>query len=147
MNLALKLFAIAGWKNTSEWFFGIDGHRLEFYLWLVDVVLSSILFLTTIMPSPAVEQKIFPDGRRFVPSESRWSIKRFAHNFRYMWSYAWPRSLRGRSSLVACFIIMIATRVCNVFMPYYSKLIIDQLTQHLLDPTGRLKNSRILNFS
>ena len=30
---------------------------------------------------------------------------------------------------------MLVTRVLNVFMPYFSKLIVDQLSQHLLVPT------------
>ena len=28
-----------------------------------------------------------------------------------------------------CFTIMISTRVCNVLLPYYSKLIVDKLTE------------------
>ena len=36
--------------------------------------------------------------------------------------------------MVACFVLMIGTRICNVFMPYYSKLIIDQLSDNLLTP-------------
>ena len=88
-----------------------------------------LLTVSSVFPDLTLDLKSGDnDGRLFIPSESKLAILRSIHRFRYLWSYTWPQSLKSKVQLVACLIIMVLTRVCNVLIPYYSKKIIDKLT-------------------
>ena len=94
VNLLIQILSIVGWNNSEEWFFTSSERRyekLEFWLWVGQVSLSTVLFFICVLPSFTVQRKVFADGRRFQPSTSTSAIARFWHNFKFMWSFTWPQ--------------------------------------------------------
>ena len=77
----MKCFAIAGW-NSQDWFFPTGNSGPDYGMWITETSLTGLLFLTSILPSLTVTQKVFDDGRRFVPSESKSTVKVMIHNFK-----------------------------------------------------------------
>ena len=72
LNWLYGISALLG-LNNEEWFFQKDGEfswpadQMEFTLWVVEIVLSSLMLIATIGPN--LEIKILPseDGRLYVP--------------------------------------------------------------------------------
>ena len=91
-------------------------------------------------PDLTIDVHQCPEGRLFIPSESSSKIVRGLHRFRYLWSYTWPKSLLAKIQLILCFAIMISARVCNVLVPYYSKLVVDKalafISTYLIESLG-----------
>ena len=56
-------------------------------------------------------------------------IVQAVHKFRFLWSYIWPESLSAKLQLILCCFITLSTRVSQVLLPYYSKLIVDNLNE------------------
>ena len=56
-------------------------------------------------------------------------IVQAVHKFRFLWSYIWPESLSAKLQLILCCFITLSTRVSQVLLPYYSKLIVDKLNE------------------
>lgn len=57
----------------------------------------------------------------------------------------WIRNLSSaKIQLILCFTIMISTRVCNVLLPYYSKLIVDKLTESSLTDSSLNEVTRLV---
>ena len=124
------LFAFAGY-NSTEWFFGQNdkSEKLEFGFYVTRLGLSWFLAFMCWCPDLTIDVHQCPEGRLFIPSESSSKLVRGLHRFRYLWSYTWPKSLIAKIQLILCFAIMISARVCNVLVPYYSKLVVDKLTE------------------
>ena len=134
LNWLYGLSALLGLQN-EDWFFEIeDGYiwpvdQIQFNLWLIDIILSTLMLLVTLGPN--LEIKILPseDGRLYVPLDSDSRFRQFFYRLRYMWAFTWPKSLSGRSSLIICFALMICTRVTLVFLPLLAKKVVDQLSE------------------
>ena len=94
-------------------------------------------------PDLTIDVHQCPEGRLFIPSESSSKLVRGLHRFRYLWSYTWPKSLLAKIQLILCFAIMISARVCNVLVPYYSKLVVDKTMAFQSPPVDRNLRSGI----
>ena len=101
---------------------------IEFYFYVTRASVCLFLAFISICPDLTIDLENSEDGRLYIPSESTSKIVRGFHRFQYLWSYTWPKSLVAKIQLILCFLIMISTRVCNVLLPYYSKIIVDKLT-------------------
>ena len=62
-------------------------------------------------------------------NHSQSQIVQAVHKFRFLWSYIWPESLSAKLQLILCCFITLSTRVSQVLLPYYSKLIVDKLNE------------------
>ena len=109
LNFFIKMFyficailfslAFSGYNN-AEWYFGRtdrnDNIELTFYG--IRLGLSWFMAVMAWFPDLTVNIHECPDGRLFVPSESKSKLVRALHRFRYLWSYTWPKSLRKISN-------------------------------------------------
>ena len=105
LNFFIKMFyficailfslAFAGYNN-AEWYFGRTNRNdnIELAFYGIRLGLSWFMALMAWCPDLTVNIHECPDGRLFVPSESKSKLVRALHRFRYLWSYTWPKSLR-----------------------------------------------------
>ena len=87
--------AFAGYNN-AEWYFGRTNRNdnIELAFYGIRLGLSWFMALMAWCPDLTVNIHECPDGRLFIPSESKSKLVRSLHRFRYLWSYTWPKSLR-----------------------------------------------------
>lgn len=106
--------------------------RVEFGLWLIRYIgIISLLILGFWAPSLPRSCAHLTTRIRKEPKSSRkestWSGLK--ENIRMMIPIVWPKGSFWRQFLVfVCFIILVSGRVVNLFVPEYTKLIVDSLT-------------------
>merc|ERR1711935_734823 len=117
--------------NTAE-------HRVAFTFWFLRYVFTVVVFILGIK-APGIRQEYnsrtpILDEETPLENEPRVSASQ-GSTWRNMWKkmtillpYMWPKKSAGlQLRVVMCVVLLIGVRVTNVFVPIYSKKIVDAL--------------------
>ncbi|XP_052096189.1 ATP-binding cassette sub-family B member 6-like [Mytilus californianus] len=124
---------ISWWSNRYWWNIKGDSNKIEFGLWVVRYVCTISVFIIGLkapgLPR-SVHQLLVNDEdavRGNQGQESTWS--NVFKKLKIMIPYVWPKGSLWRQSLVVlCLISLGIGRAVNVFVPIYSKYIVNSLT-------------------
>ncbi|XP_076095199.1 ATP-binding cassette sub-family B member 6-like isoform X1 [Mytilus galloprovincialis] len=124
---------ISWWSNRYWWNIKGDSNKIEFGLWVVRYVCTMIVFIIG-LKAPGLPRSVHQllvndedEVRGNQGQESTWS--NVFKKLKIMIPYVWPKGSLWRQSLVIlCLVSLGIGRAVNVFVPIYSKYIVNSLT-------------------
>ncbi|XP_071158913.1 ATP-binding cassette sub-family B member 6-like [Mytilus edulis] len=124
---------ISWWSNRYWWNIKGDSNKIEFGLWVVRYVCTIIVFIIG-LKAPGLPRSVHQllvndedEVRSNQGQESTWS--NVFKKLKIMIPYVWPKGSLWRQSLVIlCLVSLGIGRAVNVFVPIYSKYIVNSLT-------------------
>ncbi|XP_023932303.1 ATP-binding cassette sub-family B member 6, mitochondrial [Lingula anatina] len=137
-NLAL----VSWWSPRWWWNFENTSDRVEFGLWVCRYISTGLLFFIGLcapgLPSPSFSLLVNEDGTTDVESGQSSTSQRQKSTWRGMlwklrklWPFIWPKKNPLLQLFVLlCALLLVAGRVVNLYVPIYSKDIVDALTNH-----------------
>ncbi|XP_071102435.1 ATP-binding cassette sub-family B member 6-like [Haliotis cracherodii] len=128
-----NLAFVSWWSHKWWWYMDSVENHLEFGFWVVRYVFTLALFIMGLKAPGLSHMKYdilvndMSGGGVGGQSTSTWS--NIMQKLRMMIPYCWPKgNVLLQLTVLMCLIILAAGRVINVFVPIYSKLIINSLT-------------------
>ncbi|XP_063421541.1 ATP-binding cassette sub-family B member 6-like isoform X2 [Mytilus trossulus] len=124
---------ISWWSNRYWWNIKGDSNKIEFGLWVVRYVCTIFVFIIG-LKAPGLPRSVHQllvndedEVRGNQGQESTWS--NVFKKLKIMIPYVWPKGSLWRQSLVIlCLVSLGIGRAVNVFVPIYSKYIVNSLT-------------------
>ena len=131
--------------DNQEWWYALTTveHKVAFSFWLLRYIFTLVVFILGIK-APGIKQEYNPRSRLLSDEESpvNEDSEGGANNsqgstWRNLWRkiaillpYMWPKKSLGlQLRVLACIVLLIGVRVTNVFVPIFSKKVIDALGQ------------------
>ncbi|XP_041366375.1 ATP-binding cassette sub-family B member 6, mitochondrial-like [Gigantopelta aegis] len=127
-----NLAFISWWSHSWWWYLDSTYDNMEFGLWIVRYVCTLWLFMSGFWAPGLVSSLHYSRldaeaGERHGQAASTWS--NILQKLKMMMPYVWPKHNPFlQLTVFFCVLILVAGRVINVFVPIYSKYIINSLT-------------------
>lgn len=123
---------VSWWSKKYWWYLKDDSDKIEFGLWIIRYVCTIGVFIIG-LKAPGLPRSIHQlllndeQGRSRQGQESTWS--NVLKKLKIMIPYVWPKGSKWRQGLVVvCLVTLGIGRAVNVFVPIYSKYIVNSLS-------------------
>ncbi|KAK3604753.1 hypothetical protein CHS0354_017861 [Potamilus streckersoni] len=140
-----NLAFVSYWSHSWWWYLASTQDRIDFGLWLIRYVISFFIFVLGLKaPGLALNHyatinKDEEQGNTIQANESTW--KNVWKKLKIMIPYVWPKGSWWRQIVVIfCLVLLVAGRVNNIFVPLYSKYIVNSLSTHTVSVSSAVQD-------